>query len=150
MKINDKFGIICGNKIELYCVAESINDGVINFYVINGNWYGMLYPTGLIQVYWSNYVEIVSEHKNCYVGYEGFIPNGDYNEAIDYMNKQISSDWISNIKTQFKRKVNLLHYVYRKIIKIYPAIQEGCRSARLYYKVGKVKIVNDLDDEIPF
>lgn len=73
-------------RVSLWCTAEGINeDGSINFWVINGAWYGR-YHNG--QVFIEKETEASFPGMLVWVGDAKFT-NSDYNEAIYWIQDQI-------------------------------------------------------------
>ena len=79
-------------NVNLWCTVEETRaDGSIKFYVINGNWNGILYTNGTFKV-----IETGEFFPGIKV-WEGDVPGKpgaqwDYNEAIHWINGELSKE----------------------------------------------------------
>lgn len=93
MKKGDTIGITYTDEkiVDLVAEIEKIEDGVIFFWVWNGCWDGRFYPNGTVEAY--DRERLVTTVLRCRIVYVGKVP-GNYNDAIDYMNKHLQRNAI--------------------------------------------------------
>ena len=86
-------------RINLWCTVEGINeDGSINFWVINGAWYGV-YNNGKVFV---EYTKATFPGMLVWVGSR----NGNYNDVIPWIQDEISKpDYVMTQPDQFVEPV---------------------------------------------
>jgi hypothetical protein len=138
MKRGDYFAIGEGRKVSLLCECRGIGNGVIYGYVVNGAWEFTL-EAGILTVIAKNTMHEVN------IIWEGEIPRGlgDYNDAIEYIERRLNhwaitntliDQWIRLGETwiRFKRAIGAAKRAY---LKVYEANSQ---------------FVNDEEDLIPF
>lgn len=97
LKEGSLFGALSGKNDWLYCEVERFEGSVIVAHVINGAWTARFNANGTMDVMDGDHVVRASQ-KGMVIAFTGELPRevrGDYNEAIDYMSRQLAKNPVS-------------------------------------------------------
>jgi hypothetical protein len=163
MKVGDRVGILCHDKIDLYCSIESFGKDGINMWVINGAWDLTICYTGGGIVHAPQGDKF---YRDMSIGFTGNIPReiaGDYNAAIDYMNTQVHSSWwkrhTTNLTLGIRVKWTLFWKGIRAGYKAFNLARSSEENMTISYRDNDSESDNivpldgrfaDFDDDIPF
>lgn len=144
MKPGDLIGIGRDKHVSLYCRIEEVTPEYLKFWVINGAWTGYMRGDEIQAGYqWDGKFHCQNTIHGEKIIYADPIPSGlNYNEAIEYMNDQLSSNWLM-------RKWNVLRLGANcKASMQLSRFNAACRAFMLVWRGDKVS--SDFDDPIPF
>lgn len=83
-----------GKEVDLLCEVRSFRDGVLDFLVVNGAWFGRLHPDGRLEAFWPS-GRIANTSTGAAVLYAGPVRGRDYNEIMAFMDRMLARNWLS-------------------------------------------------------
>lgn len=129
MKVGQTFGIGRKDQIDLWCSIESIDHSTIEFYVINGNWYGQFQFPSTVVCYnpMGNHTFNVDSFYWHHLRKFGY---NDYNEAIQYMDANKNNwgivfwydDAVANVKATYERLTRSIRIARKAFTKSWTGI----------------------------